>query len=182
MPGRMTPSIPVVVPVTPAHHSPSHHSATHHSAAIMVAVLIAIFLFATLGALLQLLSQALSDRLVLLLHHRTAWSRLGSGTLLGAGTLGTRSLGTRSNATGEDNRRCREYEHMVSHLNLLDEGHTQVGDALILRSYCARTRAVIGSPHQRLSADRPLCERRGRNVRFAPQADIKGSKFQRSKN
>ena len=31
---------------------------------------------------------------------------------------------------------------MVSHLNLLDEGHTQVGYALILRSYCARTRAV----------------------------------------
>ena len=40
---------------------------------------------------------------------------------------------------------------MISHLNLLDEGHTQVRDTLILRSYCARTRAVIGSPHQRLS-------------------------------
>ncbi|MGA7041287.1 MAG: hypothetical protein WBZ08_23180, partial [Pseudolabrys sp.] len=59
----------------------------HHSAATTVAVLIAIFLFATLGALLQLLSQALSDRLVLLLHHRTTWGRLDSGTLLGAGTL-----------------------------------------------------------------------------------------------
>ena len=93
----------------------------------MVAVLIAIFLFPTLGALLQLLSQALSDRLVLLLHHRTTWSWLDSGTLLGAGTLGTRSLGTRSTAAGEDNRRCHEYEHMVSHLNLLDEGHTQGG-------------------------------------------------------
>ena len=116
----------------------------------MVAVLIAIYLFATLGALLQLLSQALSDRLVLLLHHRTTWSRLDSGTLLGAGILGTRSLGTRSTAAGDDNRRCHEYEHMVSHLNLHDEDHTQVGDVLILRSYCARTRAVIGSPHQRL--------------------------------
>ena len=94
---------------------------------IMIAVLIAIFLFATLGALLQLLSEVLSDRLVWLLHHRTTWSRLGSGTLLSAGTLGTGRLGTRSNAPGEDNCRCREYEHMVSHLNLLDEGHTQVG-------------------------------------------------------
>ena len=84
----------------------------------MVAVLIVIFLFATLGALLQLFSQALSDLLVLLLH-RTTWSWLDSGTLLGAGTLGTRSLGIGSNATGEENRRCREYEHMVSHLNLL---------------------------------------------------------------
>ena len=116
----------------------------------MVAVLIAIFLFPTLGALLQLLSQALSDRLVLLLHHRTTWSWLDSGTLLGAGTLVFRSLGTRSTAAGEDNRRRHEYEHMVSHLNLLDEGHTQVGDALILCSYCARTGAVIGGPHQRL--------------------------------
>ena len=74
----------------------------------MVAVLIAIFLFPTLGALLRLFSQALSDRLVLLLHHRTTWSRLDSGTLLGAGTLGTRSLGTRSTAAGKDNQRCHE--------------------------------------------------------------------------
>ena len=59
----------------------------------------------------------------------------------------------RLTAAGEDDRICHEYEHMISHLNLLDEGHTQVGDTLILRSYCARTRAVIGSPHQRVSLD-----------------------------
>jgi hypothetical protein len=58
----------------------------------LLAVLTAIFLF--VGALLQLLSQALSDHLVLLLHHRTTWSRLDSGTLMGAGILGTRSVST----------------------------------------------------------------------------------------
>jgi hypothetical protein len=83
-----------------------------------------------------------------------------------ASTTRTRSLSTHSTAAGEDDRRCHEYEHMISHLNLLDEGHTQVGDALILRSYCARTGAVIGSPHQRLSADRPL-------VKPAPGAPLR---------
>jgi hypothetical protein len=106
----------------------------------MVAVLIAIFLCATLG----LLSQALSDLLVLLLHHRTTWSRLDSGTLLGAGTLGTRSLGIGSNATGEDNRRCREYEDIVSHLNLLDEA--------TLRWGCPKTALLLCADEGRQSA------------------------------
>ena len=152
----------------------------------MVAVLIAIFLFATLGALLQSFSPALSI-VWSCCCIRTTWSWLDSGTLLGAGTLGTRSLGIGSNATGEDNRSCREYEHMVSHLNLLDEGHTQLGDALTLRSYCARTRAVIGSPHQLLcdaeamSALPPEADMCGakRDVRFVPIADIGRLTFDR---
>src|SRR5947208_12883222 len=72
-----------------AHHSRFHHTATHHSAMIREeVVLIAAFLFTSLGAAWQ-------SPLVLLLH-RTAWSGLGNGTLLGAGSLGTRSLGDRS--------------------------------------------------------------------------------------
>jgi hypothetical protein len=81
--------------ITPSHHSAAHHS--HHSAVITgEAALIAVFRF-----------------------------RLSCRTLLSAGSLGSGSLGTRSNnATGEDNRSCREYERMFSHLDLLDEDHS----------------------------------------------------------
>ena len=46
-----------------------------------------------------------------------------------------------------------EYQHMISHLNLLDEGHTQVEDTLILRSSVRKTGGNWHSPHQRVSLD-----------------------------
>ena len=87
--------IEAVVPVTPSHHS-------DHSV-----VLVAVFLFPSLGVVLQSL-----------LHHRTTRHRLG--TLLPGGGLSNGRLGNRSNGTtGEDSRSSREYEHIFAHFNLL---------------------------------------------------------------
>ncbi len=108
---------PMPVMVAPAHHPAAHHSWSHHSAGITVIAVLIIFLFAILGAALQ-------SRLVLL-SHWTAWRGLGGGALLGAGSLGTGRLRTRSNSTtGEDSRSSRQSEHILSHLDLLDEDHT----------------------------------------------------------